>query len=140
VKGIITNQQYLQKLQNEVILVIHGVGKVDTTFFHYDGARPHTTNVILDVLHGVFGSHVLLNRFPEHFGCRWSWPPRSPDMNPCSYFLLVYLKDRLYRTKPHAVWCGWLTVLWFVDSKFARSKNFILDICSHEYHMHTNSP
>jgi hypothetical protein len=55
-----TNQQYLQKLQNEVILVIQGAGHV--TFFQHNGVQPHTANVILDVLHDVFGSHVLSNQ------------------------------------------------------------------------------
>jgi hypothetical protein len=41
---------------------------VDITFFQHDCACPHTVNVILDVLHEVFGSHVLLNEFPECSG------------------------------------------------------------------------
>jgi hypothetical protein len=53
---------------------------VDTTFLQQDVASPHAVNVILDVLHDMFGSHALLNRFPEHFGCGWSWPPYSPDL------------------------------------------------------------
>lgn len=28
------------------------------------------------------------------------WPPYSPDLNPCDYFLWGYLKDRIYRTAP----------------------------------------
>jgi hypothetical protein len=47
----------------------------------------------------VFGSTVLLNRFLENFGYGWSWPPCSPDMNPCGYFLWGHLKDG----KPHTV-------------------------------------
>jgi predicted glycosyltransferase len=37
-EGTITNQQYLQQLQNEVILVIQGGGHVGTTFIQQDGA------------------------------------------------------------------------------------------------------
>jgi hypothetical protein len=55
-------------MQNEVILVIQEAGNLDRTFLHQDVARPHTSNVILDVLHNVIGSHVLANRFPERFG------------------------------------------------------------------------
>jgi hypothetical protein len=61
VEGTIISQQYLQQLQNEVIPVIQGAGHVDTTFFQQDGAHPHTVNVVLDALHDVFDSRVLLN-------------------------------------------------------------------------------
>jgi hypothetical protein len=66
-EGTITNQWCLQQLQNEVILVIHRAGHVDT-FFQQDGACQHTVNVILDILHDVFGIHVLLNQFAGFFG------------------------------------------------------------------------
>jgi len=29
------------------------------------------------------------------------WPPCSSDTNPCEYFLLGYLKVRVYHTNPH---------------------------------------
>jgi hypothetical protein len=52
----ITNQEYLQQLQNEVI---QGGRHVDT-FFQQDGACPLTAYISLGVLH-VFDSHVLWN-------------------------------------------------------------------------------
>jgi hypothetical protein len=58
-EGTISTQCHLQQLQNEVISVILGAEEVETTFFQQDGAHPHTDNVILDVLHGVFSSRVL---------------------------------------------------------------------------------
>jgi hypothetical protein len=60
-------------------------------------------NVILVVLHDVFGSSVLLYRFPECFWYRWSWPPDLLDMNSCDYFAWVYLKDCVYYTNPHSM-------------------------------------
>jgi septum formation topological specificity factor MinE len=158
VKGAITNQRYLQQLQNEVCQVIQEAGHVDITFFQQDGGRPHTTNVVFDVLHDVFGSSVLSNSFPERFGCRWSWPPCSPDTNPCDHFLSSHLNDRVYRTNPHTVQelqveieavveqitgdmlLTQLTTLWFVYSVSTELKDLILNMCSHEDHMHTNFP
>jgi hypothetical protein len=61
VEGTVTNQQYLQQLQNEVILVIQGAGHVNMTFFHQNGACLFTANVIFNILHDVFGCWVLLN-------------------------------------------------------------------------------
>jgi hypothetical protein len=54
-------------------------------------ARPHTANAVLDVLNENFDDRVLSNGFPERFGYWWSWPPYSPDFNPCDYFLWVFL-------------------------------------------------
>jgi hypothetical protein len=34
-------------------------------FLHQESAPQGTANVVLDVLHDVFCSHVPLNRFPE---------------------------------------------------------------------------
>jgi hypothetical protein len=90
------NQWYFQQLQNEVISVIQEAGLVEI-FFQQDGAHPHTENVTLHVLHGVYGNHELLNKFLEHFKCGWSWSPCSLDMNACDY----YLKDCLSLSLTH---------------------------------------
>jgi hypothetical protein len=103
VEGNITSQWYLQQLRNEVILVIQGAGHMNTTFFRQNGACPHTTNVVLDVLLDVLGNCVLSNKFPERFWCGWSWPPCSPDMNLYYYFLLGFLKDHMHHTNPCTV-------------------------------------
>ena len=46
----------------------------------------------------------------EKFGERWigrrgfiEWPPRSPDLSPCDFFLWGVLKDRVYRRKPRSI-------------------------------------
>jgi hypothetical protein len=79
----------------------------DTTlslfWYQQDGACPHTVNVIMDVLHNVFGSPVLINLFPECFMCEWPWPLCSLNMNPCNHFFGGYLKDHVYCTNPHTV-------------------------------------
>jgi hypothetical protein len=92
-KGSTTKQRYMQQLHTEVISVIPVEWYVDTTFFQQDGTRPHTVNVVvvvLAVLHDVSGSLVLWNRFQKCFDCGWSWPPCSPDMNHCYYFIISF--------------------------------------------------
>ncbi|GBM05916.1 hypothetical protein AVEN_135280-1 [Araneus ventricosus] len=61
--------------------------------FQQDGAPPHWSTEI----------HTLLN---QHLPKRWTgrsgdaddvfcfWPPRSPDLTPCDFFLWGYVKDR----------------------------------------------
>ncbi|CAB4013011.1 Hypothetical predicted protein [Paramuricea clavata] len=34
------------------------------------------------------------------FGQPREWPPRSPDLTPCDFFLWGYLKSRVYQTPP----------------------------------------
>ncbi|KAF6202497.1 hypothetical protein GE061_002893 [Apolygus lucorum] len=31
------------------------------------------------------------------------WPPRSPDLTPCNYFLWGYLKSKVYVDKPRTL-------------------------------------
>jgi len=57
VEDTIANQQYLL---NEVILIIQGAGCTDTSTWQ-DGAHSRAASVILDTMHDVFGSCVLLN-------------------------------------------------------------------------------
>jgi hypothetical protein len=68
-----------------------------------DGARPHTANVVLDFLHDIFDSHVISNRFPDRFACAQNWPPNSPDLNPCDYFLWGFLKEKILPKKPQTI-------------------------------------
>ena len=60
-------------------------------YFQQDGATPHTANAVQTWLTGKFGDKFL----PKH-----KWPPRSPDLNPCDYFLWGYLKGRVYSPLP----------------------------------------
>jgi len=96
----ITNQLYLQPLQNVVILVIpeHSMW---TQYFTITTVHAYIKRMSFWASSTMFGSYVLLNRFPESFGCGWSWPPCSRDMNPCDYFLWGYLKEPVYRTTPY---------------------------------------
>lgn len=46
----------------------------------------------------------------QHFPGRWigrrgplEWPPRSPDLAPCDFFLWGYLKEQVYRPRPATI-------------------------------------
>ena len=69
-------------------------------WFQKDGARPHTTPEVLDFLHSKFQHRIMSNRFPQQFQCGFSWPPCSPGLSPCDYFLWGYLKDKVFSTAP----------------------------------------
>jgi hypothetical protein len=63
-------------------------------YFVQDGATPHTANSV---------QNYLKSKFSDRFFTKDIWPPRSPDINPCDFFLWGYLKDRVYNPMPKTV-------------------------------------
>ena len=72
-------------------------------WFQQDGARPHNTPEVLKFLHSKFQHRILSNRFPQQFQCGFSWPPCSPYLNRCDYFLWSYLKDKVFSSAPRTL-------------------------------------
>jgi hypothetical protein len=68
-----------------------------------DRARPHTANVVLAFLHDTFDSRIISNRFPDRIACGQNWPPNSPDLNTCDYFLWGFLKKKIFLKKPRII-------------------------------------
>ena len=65
-----------------------------------DGARPHTVYDNLAILYEHFGHRVLSDRYTRHFNCGHDWPPYSPDLTPCDFFLWGHLKGRVFKDRP----------------------------------------
>jgi hypothetical protein len=60
-------------------------------YFQQDGASPHIAALVVT---------WLTERFGEKLIAKNEWSPRSPDLNPCDYFLWGYLKQRVYNPLP----------------------------------------
>ena len=60
-------------------------------FFQQDGAPPHAATEV---------QNWLRSKFEERFIGKLQWPPRSPDLNICDFFLWGYLKARVYNPIP----------------------------------------
>lgn len=64
-------------------------------WFMHDGAPPHfSVNV----------RNYLDQEYPNQWigrgnNCPQNWPPRSPDLNPCDFFLWGALKDKVYSSR-----------------------------------------
>jgi transposase len=65
--------------------------------FMQDGAAPHTAVKVREFLHDNFGERVISRNFP------WGWPARSPDLNPCDFFLWGYIKSRVFLRHPTTI-------------------------------------
>ena len=63
-------------------------------YFQQDGAKPHTANKVRD---------YLRSKFHDKFIDKERWPPRSPDLNPCDFYLWGYLKLRVYNLLPNTL-------------------------------------
>jgi len=60
-------------------------------YFQQDGATPHTANTVQE---------WLCDHFSTKFIDKKKWPPRSPDLNPCDFYLWGYLKSVVYNPLP----------------------------------------
>jgi hypothetical protein len=63
-------------------------------YFMQDGATGHTGNYSINVLNEVFEDRLISGGL---------WPARSPDLNPCDFYLLGNLKDKVYSNNLHTL-------------------------------------
>lgn len=66
-------------------------------WFQQDGATPHTTRESINALQRLFPGHIISRRG------NIEWPPRSPDLTACDYFLWGYLKHKVFVDKPRNI-------------------------------------
>jgi hypothetical protein len=70
---------------------------MQNVYFQRDGATPHTARLSMDVVRRTFPGRVI-SRFGDI-----PWPPRSPDLTTCDFFLWGYLKSHVYTHKPRTL-------------------------------------
>lgn len=63
-------------------------------WFQQDSATCHTSIETMSFLHEFFGERII---------SKGLWPPRSPDLTPPDFFLWGYLKERVYKNRPHTL-------------------------------------
>ena len=54
-----------------------------------DGAPPHRTSTAFDFLKEHFIERVNALYYDMHIGSGMAWPPYSPDLIPCDFFVCV---------------------------------------------------
>jgi len=64
-------------------------------FFQQDGATCHTSRVSLQWVLDVFSEEWTVSKN--------LWPPHSPDLTTCDYFLRVHFKSTVYESNPHTI-------------------------------------
>jgi hypothetical protein len=58
------------------------------------GATVHTATYFINVSNEVF---------EDRLKSRGLWPARSPNINPCDFYLRGNLKDKVYSNNPHTL-------------------------------------
>ena len=93
----VTSNRYCEMLERflrpKVAQLLAGY-EPDDVWFQQDGATSHTSRRSLGILQDMFPSHVISLRGDI------GWPPRSPDLNPCNFFLWGYVKSKVYEHRP----------------------------------------
>ncbi|GBN41737.1 hypothetical protein AVEN_192270-1 [Araneus ventricosus] len=87
IKG--TRYEYI--LQNQLISALQQRRCVDRTIFIQYGVPPQIATLLKHLLNLHFVKDRIISR---HFPT--AWPPRSPDLNPCDFWLWGYIKDVVY--------------------------------------------
>lgn len=95
----VTGERYRKLLLEEWLPFANNHQVVTDWYFMQDGAPPHGTNAVFDVLNSAYENRVIAYQYPDRMGSGMDWPPYSPDLNPCDYFLWGYVKDRVYANK-----------------------------------------
>ena len=87
-------QNFFQPQLGEIFYDEHGA---DNVWFQQDGSTAHTSCRSLSLLREMFPGHV--NSLCGDIG----WPPHSPDLTPCDFFLWGYLKPNVYEQCPRTL-------------------------------------
>lgn len=96
----VNSERYIAMMQAKFIPALRRKRTVDmnTVIYQQDGAPPHCSNISLEFLRRHFPGDRLISRRTD-----FPWPPYSPDLNPCDYFLWGYLKERIYQNNPQTL-------------------------------------
>ena len=90
-EGTINGEIYLSMLKENVIPNLKRLKKCSLTVFLQDGAPPHIYSSVKQLLLKTFTEQRVISRNFSN-----SWPPRSPDLNPCDYYFWSHLKQKVY--------------------------------------------
>lgn len=71
--------------------IVERLGSIAEVCFQQDGAPAHTAKLTMEFLKSQFGNNVISRNFQHE------WPPRSPDLTPCDFYLWGTVKDCVFR-------------------------------------------
>ena len=102
--GSVNGESYLEMLNEKVLPQLLGAfnNLFNTDHFNQlwwaqDGAPAHNLLAVRQWLEEFFRNRIIALHHDIE------WPPRSPDLTPCDYFLWGYVKSKLFVAPPESV-------------------------------------
>ncbi|GBL97626.1 hypothetical protein AVEN_49135-1 [Araneus ventricosus] len=86
----VTIDRYIALLKQFVVTQQELDDLPGTVWFKQVGARPHRTQDVFDFLDEFLDDRVLALNYSTVKGKGIDWPPYSPDLTPCDYFLWAH--------------------------------------------------
>ncbi len=93
----VNTTRYIEMLEQFFIPTLKWKRKCGRTIFQQDSSKAHTSDASLALLCKVFHSRLISNH------ANFKWPPRSPDLTCCDYFLWGFLNLHVYCNKPRTL-------------------------------------
>ncbi|GFU06773.1 uncharacterized protein TNCV_4353371 [Trichonephila clavipes] len=94
----ITGQRYASLLRNKIIPDLQARQCLSRIIFMQDGTSPHITRCVKDVLKHHFTEERVISHQFLHLR-----PPRSPDLNPCDFWLWGHLRQLVSCDQPRTL-------------------------------------
>lgn len=89
----INSISYLNLLKNFIFPLMEN--ESDEFIFQQDGAPPHYHTSVREFLNQR-APNRWIGRCSSNDDVLLTWPPRSPDLTPCDFFLWGFIKDKVY--------------------------------------------
>lgn len=96
--GNVNADSYLQMLRDQFWPQLVSAGFAGEAIFMQDGAPPHWGRAVRLWLDQMFQGRWIGRGSPN-----MPWPPRSPDLTPCDFFLWGFVKSQVYRSRPNDI-------------------------------------
>ncbi|XP_046422204.1 uncharacterized protein LOC124180565 isoform X1 [Neodiprion fabricii] len=107
-ESTVTAESCKQLLETKFFPYAKKRGLVKNFYFMQDGATLYWTHEVFEAIHRVYGNRVISLGYPKFAQGRLEWPPYSPDLDPCDFFLwdnenasLPLLISEVYRLIPY---------------------------------------
>lgn len=86
----VNGERYRFAIQNHLVPFMRQKRSFSSAMFQQDGAPPHTAHETQDLLRRLFGNRIISKGF------EFQWPPYSPDLSPCDFWLWDHVKQKVY--------------------------------------------
>jgi len=117
----VNGRKYLDMLNNFAIPnIVQCYQNLQNVWWFQDGAPAHRTRVVIAQLTQSFQHRVVALNQPIE------WPPRSPDLTPCDFFLWGWLKNKVYVTPPRNI-ADLRQRIVFHTNELKRNPNFVIN-------------